>query len=149
MYRKGVSALITNSSNEFLLVNLESFENKYFSVPGGGLEQGETLEAAVYREVHEELGIEKNSLKFVGKSQDSVRFKFKVIKMTRDGKNHKGSERYFFGFRFVGTDDEIHPKEGEIRAYRWVSFVRLKDYLLFDGQLKDTQEKIKEIFTDF
>ncbi|MFA6273024.1 MAG: NUDIX domain-containing protein [Candidatus Paceibacterota bacterium] len=149
MYRKGVSALIINSNDEFLLVNLESFEDKYFAIPGGGVEQGETLENAVYREIHEELGIGRKSLKFVGKSQDPVKFKFKVIKMTRDGKNYEGSERYFFGFRFLGNDDEIHPKEGEVRAYKWISFVQLKDYLLFDDQLKDTQEKIKEIFTDF
>lgn len=68
MYRKGVSALIMNSNDEFLLVNLESFENKYFAVPGGGVEQGETFEDAVYREVHEELGIEKSSLRLAGKS---------------------------------------------------------------------------------
>lgn len=146
MYRKGVSALIVNNSNEFLLVNLESFENKYFAVPGGGIEQGETLEAAVYREVREELGIEKSSLKFVGKSHDPVKFKFKVIKMTRDGKNYEGSERYFFGFRFVGNDDEIRPKEGEVRACRWVPFAQLRDYLLFDNQLQETSEKITEIF---
>jgi ADP-ribose pyrophosphatase YjhB (NUDIX family) len=53
MYRKGVSALIVNENNEFLLVNLESFEEKYFAVPGGGIERGETLENAVYREMRE------------------------------------------------------------------------------------------------
>jgi len=64
MYRKGVSALIVNNNNEFLLVNLESFEDKYFAIPGGGIEQGETLENAVYREIYEELGIGKKSLQF-------------------------------------------------------------------------------------
>ncbi len=146
MYRKGVSALIINSSNKFLLINLESFEDKYFAIPGGGVEQGETLENAVYREIYEELGIGKKSLQFIGQSNNPIRFKFKVIRMTRDGKNYEGSERYFFGFFFVGTDNEIHPKEGEIRAYRWVPFVQLKDYLLFDNQLRETSEKITEIF---
>lgn len=149
MYRKGVSALIVNSKDEFLLVNLESFENKYFAIPGGGVEQGETLEDAVYREIYEELGIEKKSLRFVGQSNIPISFKFKVIKMTRAGKNYEGSERYFFGFRFVGSGNEIKPKDGEVRSYKWVSFAELKDRLLFDDQLRDTQEKIKEIFTDF
>ena len=149
MYRKGVSALIVNNNNEFLLVNLESFENKYFAIPGGGVEQGETLENAVYREIYEELGIGKKSLQFIGQSNIPIRFKFKVIKMTRDDKNYEGSERYFFGFRFVGSDNEIKLQEGEVRTYKWIPFVQLKDYLLFDDQLKDTQEKIKEIFTDF
>ncbi len=149
MYRKGISALIINKNDEFLLVNLESFKDKYFVVPGGGIEQGETLENAAYREVYEELGIAKTSLQFVGQSNIPIKFKFKVIKMNRDGKDYEGSERCFLGFRFNSTDNEIKPKDGEVRAYKWASFVQLKDYLLFDDQLKDTQEKIKEIFTDF
>jgi putative (di)nucleoside polyphosphate hydrolase len=149
MYRKGVSALIINKDDEFLLVNLKSFEDKYFAIPGGGVEQGETLENAVYREIYEELNIGKKSLQFVGQSNIPIKFKFKVIKMISDGKNYEGSERYFFGFRFVGANNEIKPKDGEVRFYKWIPFVQLKDYLLFDEQLKDTQEKIKEIFTDF
>ena len=149
MYRKGVSALIINKNDEFLLVNLKSFKDKYFAVPGGGIEQGETLENAAYREVYEELGIAKTSLQFAGQSNIPIKFKFKVIKMNHDSKDYEGSEKYFFGFRFIGADNEIKPKDGEVRAYKWASFVQLKDYLLFDEQLKNTQEKIKEIFTDF
>jgi putative (di)nucleoside polyphosphate hydrolase len=100
MYRKGVSALISNKKEEFLLVNLESFEEKYFAVPGGGLEEDETLEDAVYREVHEELGLDKDVLEYVGESIHPLRFTFKVIKMNRDGKDYVGSERHFFWISF-------------------------------------------------
>ena len=147
MYRKGVSTLIVNSNDELLLVNLESFEDKYFAVPGGGIEQGETLENAAYREIYEELGIAKTYLQFVGQSDIPIKFKFKVIKMNRDGKDYEGSERYFFGFRFNGVNSAIKPKDGEVRAYKWVPFAQLKDYLLFDNQLKETSEKIAEIFS--
>lgn len=104
MYRKGVSALIIDKNKEFLLVNLESFKEGFFAVPGGGIEQGETLENAVYREIYEELGIVKTSLKFVGQNNIPIKFKFKVIKMNREGKGYEGSERYFFGFRFIGKE---------------------------------------------
>lgn len=147
MYRTGVSALIVNNRNEFLLVNLESFESKYFAIPGGGVENGETLENAVHREIYEELGIEKKSLQFVGQSNIPIRFKFKVIKMTRGGKDYEGSERYFFGFRFMGDDSDIRPKEGEVKAYKWVPLEQLKDHLLFDNQLQETLKKITEIFS--
>jgi GrpB-like predicted nucleotidyltransferase (UPF0157 family)/8-oxo-dGTP pyrophosphatase MutT (NUDIX family) len=146
MYRKGVSALITNKKNEFLLVNLESFEDKYFAIPGGGIEQGETLEDAVYRELNEELGIKEKSLQIIGQSDIPAKFKFKVVKMNRDGIEYEGSERYFFGFRFIGENSEIKLLDGEIRSYKWISYSDLKDYLLFDNQLLETLEKIKEIF---
>lgn len=145
-FRKGVSALIMNNKNEFLLVNLESFESHFFAIPGGGVEQGETLKEAVYRELDEELGVKQKHLQTVGQSNISVRFRFKVIKMNRDGIKYGGSERYFFGFNFIGDEKMIIPKPGEVRSYNWVSFNDLKDYLLFDNQLAETTEKILELF---
>ena len=147
MFRKGVSALISNKKNEFLLVNLESFEEKYFAIPGGGIEGEESLEDAVYREIQEELGITSQSLEPIGICKESLQFRFKTKKLYRDGIEYDGSERYFFGFKFIGNESEIELQEGEIRSYKWVSYENLKDYLLFDDQLKDTQEKLLELFS--
>ena len=61
LFRKGVSALILNEKDELLLVNLQSFETKFFAIPGGGIEPNETIESAVYREIEEELGIKNNN----------------------------------------------------------------------------------------
>lgn len=146
MYRKGVSVLIVNKKEEFLLVNLESFETKYFAIPGGGLEEGESVDEAAYREIEEEVGITKESLELVGISKIPLQFIFKRGALIRDGKEYIGSERHFFAFRFLGTDDEIKLQENEVRAYKWVTFSDLKDYLLFDNQLDDTKEKIIELF---
>lgn len=128
------------------MVNLASFKERYFAIPGGGIEEGEDLEDAVYREIQEELGIEKKSLELIGKSDTPVKFTFKLI---HKGKEYSGSERNFFGFRFLGDDTEIKPQTGEVRAYKWVPFARLNDYLLFNNQLKGTSEKIAEIFPNF
>ena len=143
MYRKGVSAIILNKNNEFLLVNLQSFKEEYFAVPGGGIDEGETFEDAVYREIQEELGLEKDSLALVGKSDEPVIFAFKL---NRGGVEYEGSERHFFGFQFTGNDEEIILQESEVRAYKWIPFNDLKDYLLFDKQLEETSEKIIELF---
>jgi len=149
MFRKGVSAIITNNKNEFLLVNLESFKERYFAIPGGGVERDETLKDAVYRELNEELGIEEKHLQITGQSDIPLKFKFKVIKMNRDGVEYEGSERYFFGFKFIGNKSDIKLQEGEIRSHKWVSYDDLKDYLLFDNQLAETAEKILELFPFF
>lgn len=148
MYRKGVAALIINNNQEFLLVNLISFEEKYFAIPGGGSEKDESLEDTVYREIKEELGIVKESLEFVGTSENPLQFKFKQIKLSRDGIEYEGSEKHYFGFKFIGNDNEIKLQEDEVRSYKWVSFSDLKNYLLFDGELENVVEKIKEIFPD-
>lgn len=147
MYRQGVAALIINNDQEFLLVNLESFASRYFAVPGGGVEPGESMEEAVYRELEEELGLTKDSLQLVGRSRSPVRFNFKTITLERNGKEYAGSERYFFGFRFIGFNEEICPGPGEVRVFKWVPLTELKDYLLFDNQLERTLKKIKELFS--
>ncbi len=145
-FRKGVSALIINSKNEFLLVNLGTFMAHFFAIPGGGLGLKESLEDAVYREIEEELGLTKNKLDLIGKSKKPLKFIFKIKKLNRDSVEYDGSERHFFGFKFIGNDNEIKLQEGEIRSYKWVPYEDLKDYLLFDNQLEETSEKIKEIF---
>jgi 8-oxo-dGTP pyrophosphatase MutT (NUDIX family) len=99
----------------------------------------------VYRELDEELGIKKKYLQILGQSDVPVRFKFKVIKMNCDDIEYNGSERYFFGFRFIGDEKIIIPNPGEVRFYKWVSYDDLKDYLLFDNQLVETTEKILEL----
>lgn len=147
LFRKGVSALITNSKNEFLLVNLESFAEHFFAIPGGGLESNESITDAVYREIQEELGIDKQSLELVGMCKEPLQFKFKTKKLNRDGIEYDGSERYFFGFKLIGNESNIKLQKGEIRSYKWVSYDNLKDYLLFDNQLKETSEKLLEVFS--
>ena len=146
LFRKGVSALIVNSENKFLLVNLESFEKHFFAVPGGGLDDNEHSDDAVYREVQEELGITRQSLEYIGACKEPLQFAFKTKKLHRNGRAYDGSERYFFGFKFTGSDGEIRLQKGEIRSYVWASYEKLKDYLLFENQLGDTQEKILELF---
>lgn len=145
MFRKGVSALIINNKDEFLLVNLKSFEERFFAIPGGGVEQGESLEGAVYRELGEELGIKKDCLEMIGRSDSPVRFRFKKV-IARDGDVFEGSERYFFGFRFIGNENTIMPSSEEVRSYKWSKFSELKNFLLFDNQLQDTLGKVEELF---
>ena len=66
--------------------------------------------------------------------------------MSRDGIEYGGSERYFFGFKFIGDEKKIIPNPGEVRSYRWVAYNGLKEHLLFDNQLVETTEKIRELF---
>ena len=44
--------------------------NEYYSLPGGGLEEGENLYENVKREVNEEMNIDIDILGYLGKSED-------------------------------------------------------------------------------
>ena len=92
----------------------------------------------------EELGIKVESLELIGKDEVPLKFTFKTPKI-KNGIEITGSERYFFGFRFMGDDDEIKLQEDEVRACKWVSFSDLGKYLLFDGQFEETSEKVRDL----
>jgi 8-oxo-dGTP pyrophosphatase MutT (NUDIX family) len=55
MYRLSVHAAIFNQNNEVLLLK-QSYGDKRWGLPGGGVEVGETLYDAICRECYEELG---------------------------------------------------------------------------------------------
>lgn len=147
-FRKGSAALVVNSRNEFLLVNLESFEDKCFTVAGGGQDSGESLLETTYRELKEELNISKKDLEFVGECNNPIVFYFNEMTI-KNGIEYAGSEKFYFGFRFIGDEKIIIPNPGEVRSHKWVTYGELKNYLLFDNQLQETFEKIKEIFPLF
>ena len=59
----GVGALIFNRDNILLVERGKEPLKGYWSLPGGVLETGETLEQGVIREVHEETGLDVKPLK--------------------------------------------------------------------------------------
>lgn len=62
----GVGAVILNPQNEILLLERnKSPEHGYWSIPGGSVEFGETIEDAIVREVKEELGLEVRIIKML------------------------------------------------------------------------------------
>ncbi len=64
----GASLLIVNTNNEILLVNQYRYPIKSFQwgIPGGAIEENETPEDAVRREVREETGLEVTNLETMG-----------------------------------------------------------------------------------
>ncbi|MFC8046531.1 NUDIX hydrolase [Nocardia sp. NPDC057353] len=63
-----VSALVQDDEGRILLIRRT--DNGKYSIPGGGLEAGETVAQAVVREVREETGIEVEVTQLVGVFSD-------------------------------------------------------------------------------
>ena len=53
LFQIGIKAIIRNDENQILLL-----KNKdYWDIPGGRMDQGEDIEAALLRELNEEIGV--------------------------------------------------------------------------------------------
>ena len=55
-FRFSVHAVITNNEGKLLLIK-QTYTDKRWGLPGGGVEPGETIHEAIKRECHEELGL--------------------------------------------------------------------------------------------
>lgn len=60
IYRVSIKALIIDK-NKILLV--KEWDDEWWSFPGGGIEHGESIQQALYREITEELGINPKDIK--------------------------------------------------------------------------------------
>lgn len=94
------------------------------------------------------MGIDPSLLRYKCKSKKPLIFKFENPKISKDGSEYIGSERHFFVFDFLGSDNDIKVAQDEVRAYKWVSFSELDKYLLFKNQIIETKNKIIEIIGD-
>ncbi len=68
---RGCAVLITNPAGELLLLR-HSYGPDVWALPGGGIDAGETPEAAARREVAEELGLTLNTVQEFCTSQEVV-----------------------------------------------------------------------------
>ena len=71
--RVAVKILVFDNENKIALIGRS---NKYFLLPGGGVEAGESLEEACRREIKEEVGCEIEEIKEIGVTEE---FRAKIM----------------------------------------------------------------------
>lgn len=62
----GVGAVVLEQESILLIQRLKALEAGHWGIQGGAVEFGETIEAAVQREVHEELGVSSQIVTMLG-----------------------------------------------------------------------------------
>ncbi|PIR38936.1 MAG: hypothetical protein COV34_00080 [Candidatus Zambryskibacteria bacterium CG10_big_fil_rev_8_21_14_0_10_42_12] len=77
-----------------------------WQLPGGGVEDNETIDAAIQRELNEEIGIIPEALKFLTSSADGIHYAYYANLSKEEAKSvRKGSEGkdlcFFFNGRIV------------------------------------------------
>jgi nucleoside triphosphatase len=118
------AAVIQNSEGEYLLCKAHPeygvFPNQW-AFPGGGMEDYETLEEAVRREVREEVGLELESFQPLEFADD-----FRVKKL-RDGTTADVYMIYLL-FSAVAKDPENIQLNDEFVEYKWVRAEKVLNY---------------------
>jgi putative (di)nucleoside polyphosphate hydrolase len=99
-YRKSVGAFLINRDGYIYFFRRVDFKDNWQTVEGG-IDENEDVLTAVYRELKEEIGIDKKNLILLQESKDFFRYDFKngIEKF-----GFHGQDKKFFLFEFIGNE---------------------------------------------
>ncbi len=120
-YRPNVGIILCNKANRVFLGKRLGEESWQF--PQGGIDQGESPEDAMFRELEEEVGLKKRHVEILAKTQDWLRYDVPV-KWIKPERRHiyKGQKQIWFLLRLVGKDSDVSlekNKSPEFDGWRW------------------------------
>ena len=123
-YRPNVAMVVINSMNKVLICRRKNTRTWQF--PQGGIDNGEDIKKAMYRELSEEVGLSKDDVNLVGESEGTITYDIpKTIRSKVLGGKFKGQEQKWFLLKLkkdnseIKLDNETFP---EFDKYEWVSF---------------------------
>jgi putative (di)nucleoside polyphosphate hydrolase len=144
MFRPNVSAIVfRRSDGKYLLVH-KAREHHAWQFPQGGVDEGESYEDALRRELKEELGTDK--FRSFRKSDHVLFYEFQDG-ILREGK-YKGQKQTYFLVEFIGADEDISLDEKELDDFSWVYQAELPEHLESQEYLNKINQVIFELKED-
>ncbi len=113
-FRPNVGIILLNQKNQVFWG--KRIRTHSWQFPQGGIDRGETPEQAMFRELHEEVGLRPEHVNVVARTRDWLRYE------VPDRGHYKGQKQIWFLLRLVGHDWDLnlratnHP---EFDAWRW------------------------------
>ena len=123
-YRPNVAAVIRDTRDRILWCE-RLRPRGIWQFPQGGIDEGETAEQALWRELHEELGLAEpqGCLTVESRLDERLCYDFPASVIARfldtEGYSYLGQSQQFFLLRFRGEDRwmTLDPPEGEAREF--------------------------------
>ena len=158
-YRQNVGIVIIKNKLIFAGFRIEMPEDcpTAWQVPQGGIDEGEDVLEAGYRELYEETGIKKEKVKLIKILDKTYKYDFtpdiieklkeRNKKINYTGKLYKGQEQHWIVFEFLGDDSDINLKPTsepqEFSKFDW----KTADFLVKNvfEMKKDVYKKVFEI----
>ena len=123
-YRPNVGIVILNDNNKVLWAKRATEDAWQF--PQGGINEGESLEEAMYRELMEEVGLSPNHVEIIGQTKDWLRYDVPRQWVRRDSyARYRGQKQIWFLLKFIGKDSDIlltNSQNPEFDSWRWDDF---------------------------
>ena len=141
-YRLNVAAILRNGAGKILVAERVDRSGAW-QFPQGGVDEGETLEQALARELREEISLAPSAYQIVT-SKGPYFYLFGSDKVV---KGFHGKEQHYFLADFTGDPGKIDVKTAhpEFRDIRWVDPASFD----IDWLPRMKREVYREVFQDF
>ena len=139
-YRRNVAAFLLNDEGQILLCQ-RSDEYKTWQLPQGGVDAGENLEQALYRELKEEIGT--NEIKIIHMLENSICYDWPEHARKY---GYVGQEQTYFLAKLLGKVDFEKATDKEFTSSTWVDSEEFR--LRVSGFKKDAYIKALNMLKD-
>jgi len=123
-YRPNVGIVLCSCKNEVFWG--KRIREHAWQFPQGGIQHGEAPEAAMYRELKEEVGLEPQHVQVLGRTRDWLRYNVPDQWLRREWRgNYRGQKQIWFLLRLIGRDCDVHLRASskpEFDAWRWSDY---------------------------
>ena len=118
LYRPNVAAVIMNEEGEMLIAERSHIRGSW-QFPQGGVDPGEGLEEALFREIEEEIGVKPELIKLL---QRKGGYRYDFPKGRLKFGIYGGQEQVYYLCRFLGKDRDINldTDHREFGRWRWI-----------------------------
>ncbi|MCI4440279.1 RNA pyrophosphohydrolase [Tibeticola sp.] len=120
-FRPNVGIILLNQKNQVFWG--KRIRTHSWQFPQGGIDRGETPEQAMYRELHEEIGLRPEHVRIIARTRDWLRYEVPDRYIRRDSRGHyKGQKQIWYLLQLTAQDWNLnlratdHP---EFDAWRW------------------------------
>ncbi len=123
-FRANVGIVLANSRGGVLWARRRGQTSWQF--PQGGLQQGEQPDDALYRELYEEIGLERGDVTIVASTGSWLRYRLPPhLKRRNSDPNFVGQKQKWYLLRMLAPDEKVRTdtsRKPEFDDWRWVSY---------------------------
>lgn len=124
-YRPCVGVMLVNADGKvFVGRRIDTKEGDWWQMPQGGVDKGEDLEPALWRELHEETGVTQECATLIKRMADDIAYDLPEDLMGKLwGGQYRGQVQTWYLLRFTGTDADIDLEAhdpAEFCDWKWV-----------------------------
>lgn len=148
-YRLGVGIVLMNSDKKVLVAKRIDNATEAWQMPQGGIDKDEAPQAALFREMEEEIGTTKAKLVSESRQWFNYDLPENLQPFIWEGK-YRGQQQKWYLLEFTGSDDDINiaTQNPEFSEWKWVDPVELPD-LIVPFKQKLYERIVNEFFDHF